>query len=162
MILSLRQRHRRMFAVIGVLLPVVFVVGIVLRRTVPPTTELSPELSAQTYTFSATGQEFGDLFPKSGVRVLLWQDIPGDQYALSFTLVNEFAKPDLLAYWTAGPPADTNQLPTQATLLGAFVAGPLVLPAEATRTEGRLILYSLANQEVVAVSKPVRFAGTKR
>jgi len=162
MTLKLRSRHRLTFAVLGVLLPTVFVAGIVLRRAVPETAALSPELSPQIQTFTATGREFGELFSNSPVHVSLWHDIPGDQYAVGFTAAREFAKPDLLVYWNAGQPAEITQLPTQATLLGAFVAGPLVLPNEAMTAEGSLILYSLANQEVVDVSKPIRFAETER
>lgn len=162
MTLALRRTHRWVFTVLCVLLPIVFVAGIILRRGVPETTALPPELLPQTQTFTATGREFGDLFSNSPVRVSLWCDIPGDQYAVSFTAAKNFTKPDLIAYWNAGHPAEVRQLPTSATLLGAFVAGPLVLPQEAMVTEGSLILYSLANQEVVDVSKPVRFADSKR
>ena len=162
MILTLRSRHRLTFAALGVLLPIVFVVGMVLRRAVPQAAALPPELSPQTQTFTATGREFADLFSNAPVRVLLWHDIPGNQYAVSFTAARDFTKPDLIVYWQAGQPADISQLPAQATLLGAFVAGPLVLPNEAKATEGSLILYSLANQEVVDASRPVRFAETER
>lgn len=162
MILKLRRRHRFAFAVLGVLLPVALAIGIVGRRAVPQGTELPPELAPQTRTFTATGNEFLDLFPISAVRVSLWQDLAADQFAVSFSAAKGFAKPDLIAYWNGSPPADTNQLPAQAVFLGAFVAGPLALPAEATATEGCLILYSLADQEMVDVSKPVRFAKATR
>src|SRR5262245_61020022 len=57
MILQLRQRHRRIFAVLTVLLPLLFVVGIALRRTVPQSETLPSELSPQRVTFTATGYE---------------------------------------------------------------------------------------------------------
>jgi hypothetical protein len=63
---------------------------------------------------------------------------------------------DLLAYWVAGHPPVTDKLPTEQ-LLGAFVGGPLVLPAEAATTDGSLILFIMADQEIVDVSKPTRF-----
>src|SRR5688500_10903568 len=73
-ILSLRQRHRRIFTVLGVLLPLLFVVGIVVRRNVPQSENLPPELSPQTVTVTATGYERDDLFDKSPVQVRLFRD----------------------------------------------------------------------------------------
>jgi hypothetical protein len=48
-------------------------------------------------------------------------------------------------------------LPTNATLLGSFNAPALELPAAAAKTEGSLILFSLADQEIVDVSQPSQF-----
>jgi hypothetical protein len=48
-------------------------------------------------------------------------------------------------------------LPGNAQLLGAFnSSSALVLPAEAATQTGVLILYSLADNEIVDVSKPIR------
>ena len=74
MILSLRQRHRRIFMVIGVMLPLLFVVGMVARRAVPQPASLPPELTSETVTFTATDYERGDLFEKSSVQVRLWRE----------------------------------------------------------------------------------------
>lgn len=154
MIRPLRQRHRRVFAVLGVLLPLAFAFGIFARRTVPHAASLPPELSSWTQTFSATGYERNDLFGKSPVQVRLWREQETGRLAVGFGAAKDFLKPDLLAYWSATQPATTGALPGDARLLGAFVAGPLTLPAEASDTDGFLILFSLANQEIVEVSKP--------
>lgn len=158
MILPLRQRHRGMFAVLSVLLPVAFAVGIAARKTATPAENLPPELSSQTQTFTATGYERGELFAKSGVKVRLWQDLSARTHAVGFRAPKDFIKPDLIVYWRAGQPDAFDKVPADATLLGAFVTTVLPLPNEATKTEGVLILFSLADQEVVDVSKPVRFS----
>ncbi len=157
MILPLRQRHRRMFAALSVLLPVAFAVGIAARKTATPAEALPPELSSQTRTFTATDYERDDLFEKSGVKVRLWQDLSARTHAVGFRAAKDFIKPDLIVYWLAGQPDAYDKVLDSATLLGAFVATVLPLPNEATEKEGVLILFSLANQEIVDVSKPVRF-----
>src|SRR5262245_47140714 len=68
MTLALRQRHLRIFTGLSVLLPLLFVVGIAVRRAIPQTEALPAGLSPQTITFTATGYERDDLFDKSPVR----------------------------------------------------------------------------------------------
>ena len=142
-----------MFAVIGVLLPIAFVVGIALRRAVPHAATLPPELSSRSQNFTATDFDRDDLFTNSPVRVRLWRERNTGRYAVGFVAAKDFLKPDLIAYWIAGHPTATDKLPPEATLLGAFGAGPLLLPVETTTDDGSLILFSLADQEIVDVSK---------
>ncbi len=162
MILKLRQRHRWIFAMLGVLLPAALAVGILARRSVPSSTTLSPDLTSWTQTFTATEHQPDNLFSNTPVRVSLWRDQESGRYAISFSAARDFAKPDLLAYWIAGHPTPTDALPPDATLLGAFAGGPLTLPAAAVTSEGTLILFSLANQEIVDVSRPARLADSTR
>ena len=162
MILNLRQRHRRMFAVLGVLLPMLFVVGIAVRRSVPQPEALPPELSPQTVTFTATGYERDDLFDKSPVQIRLFRDHESGALAVGLSSSKDFLKPDLMVYWTAGSPTPSDTLPSNAKLLGAFVTTTLVLPPEASTSDGCLILFSLANQEIVDVSKPTRFSDSMK
>lgn len=156
MILSLRQRHRRMFAVIGVLLPIAFVVGVAARRPVPNVAQLPPELAAQTVESGATVWERPDLFAKVAVSVRLSRNAAGD-LTFACTATGDFAKPDLIVYWATGVASNLAVLPEAATLLGAFSAGALRVPATVAVQEGSLILFSLADQEIVAVSQPIRF-----
>lgn len=162
MILPFRQRHRRMFAVLAVVLPLLFVVGIALRRAVPQPETLPPELSPRTVTFTATDYKRSDMFEKSPVQLRLWREQGTARLAVGFSAAKDFLKPDLLAYWSAAHPTTTGALPKDARLLGAFVAGPLTLPAEASVSDGFLILFSLANQEIVDVSKPTRFSDSMK
>src|SRR5262245_45252008 len=132
MILPLRQRHRRMFAVLSVLLIVTFAAGLVARKQIPTTDTFPPELLPRTQTFTATDYERDDLFEKSAVRVRLWKDLSTGQLAVGFLAPKEFLRPDLMAYWVGVRPQATNVLPPDAVLLGLFVATVLPLPAEAT------------------------------
>jgi hypothetical protein len=157
MTLELRQRHRGIFPVLGVLIGMLFVVGIVRRRPVPELEALPPELTPRAQTFSATREERNDLFNKTGVRVRLWRQQENGSLAVDFIPPRDFLKPDLLAYWSATRPPSDEALPSDATLLGAFVGGPLPLPKEALTNDGCLILFSLANHEVIDVSKSVQF-----
>jgi hypothetical protein len=162
MILSLRRRHRRVFAGIGVLLPLLLVVGITVRRAVPQLEALPSELSPQTVTFTATGYERDDLFDRSLFRVRLFRDHGSGALAVGLNASKDFLKPDLMVYWSAGLATTNDTLPPRAKLLGAFVTTTLVLPPEASTTDGHLILFSLANQEIVDVSKVTRFSDQTR
>jgi hypothetical protein len=157
MTFQLRQRHRRLFPVLGVLIGMLFVIGIARRRPVPELETLPAELTPQTQTFSATGEERNDLFDKTGVRVRLWRQQETGSLAVDFVAPRDFLKPDLLAYWAAARPMANDALPNDAQLLGAFAAGPLVLPKASSTSDGCLILFSLANHEIVDVSKSARF-----
>ncbi len=157
MILALRQRHRRIFAALALLIPVAFAAGIAARRSVPQLDAWPAELSARTQTFTATDYERNDLFAKSSVKVRLWRDLSTGQSAVGFAAPKQFLKPDVIAYWVAGRPTVTDELPADAILLGSYVANPLALPVEAGTMEGVLVLFSLADQEILDVSKPVRF-----
>ena len=45
MILPLRKRHRRMFAVLAIVLPLLFAVGVIARKPLPPANVLPPSLA---------------------------------------------------------------------------------------------------------------------
>ena len=160
--LPLRQRHRRIFAVLSLLLPLLFIAGIVARRAVPQYESLPPALAPKTSTFTATGDEREDLFDRSPISVRLFRDHDSGALALGLTASKDFLKPDLMVYWSARGPDTGDALPPDAVLLGPFVSAILVLPPEAAATDGRVILFSLANQEIVGVSKPARFAASTK
>jgi len=154
MILPLRQRHRRLFAVLGVLLPIAFVAGIAARKTMP----LRAETNWVTELREAEklAWERSDLFSKVPVRVRLLHGPAW--YRVGFSVGRGFAKPDLLVYWVAGSPAITDKLPDHARLLGPFDPSlSLQLPSDAASTGGVLVLYSLADNEIVDASNPTRF-----
>src|SRR5262245_6064547 len=102
MILPLRRRHRRMFAVIGILLPLAFVAGIAARRPIPTTKLPAP---SQQDAFTKTIWERSDLFPKSAIRTLLLsRDASTDSLAVQLMPPPDFVKPDLLVYWLLTEP----------------------------------------------------------
>ena len=156
MICLLRQRHRRMVIVFGVLLPVAFAVGIAARKPVPGMTSLPKELVASPQQFTLTAWERTDLFTKTPIQVRLLRERAGaGRFAVEFSAAKDFVKPDLIVYWVAGSPKITDTLPDNARLLGAFNSSvALSLSPDAGAGSGVLVLYSLADQEVVEVSKP--------
>ena len=156
MIRSLRQRHRRLVIVLGIFLPIAFAVGIVARKPVPGMASLPTELVASPQRFAVTEWERPDLFTKTPMQVRLLRENTGTgHFAVEFSAAMDFVKPDLIVYWIAGDPNIAKTLPDNARLLGpfnSFVALPLW--PDAAPGSGVLVLYSLADQEIVEVSKP--------
>jgi hypothetical protein len=156
MIRPLRQRHRRMVIVLGVLVPVAFAVGIAARKPVAGMASLPKELVASPQQFAISEWERADLFTKTQIRVRLLRESAGAaHFAVKFSAAKDFVKPDLIVYWVAGSPNLTDTLPDNARLLGVFDSSvALPLSPDAGSSSGVLVLYSLADQEIVEVSKP--------
>ena len=156
MILHLRQRHRRLFSVLGVLLPAAFIAGIAARRPVPSMGLLPDGLASTAVQFPFREWRRVDLFSKAPVQVSCVREESGrGRLALEFAAGQDFVKPDLIVYWLDGRTAVADTLPEDARLLGAFTPGvPLPLPEDAVKSQGVLVLYSLADGEIVDVSKP--------
>ena len=155
MIRSLRQRHRHVFAVLTVILPAVLVAGVAARRPVPAIESLPDALMPKAATFTGKVWSRDDLFSKSAVRVVLQREREKGAFAVQLSVSEKFIEPDLLVYWSAGSSGATKNLPDDAVLLGVFNGSlPLRLPSERS-VIGTLILYSLADGEIVDISKPV-------
>ena len=139
---------------LGIVLPVAFVVGVGLRKT--PPLRSTPPLLVDLQGMEVQLWERNDLFRKVPVRVSVFHT---PAYStIQFLPGPAFAKPDLLVYWAAGSPAIMEILPSNAKLLGGFNSSVrLQLPEDAAQVEGVLILFSLADQQIVDVSRPVRF-----
>ena len=155
MILPLRIRHRRVFTVLGVVLPVAFGLGIAARKPVPQMNALPAELQAGAPRFNTPVWARRDLFTNAPIEVRLLRD--SGRFAIACTAPADFVRPDLLVYWSGGEVHGGDLLPKDAVLLGAFSATALPLPADAAKRPGVLVLFSLADQEVVAVSRLVPF-----
>jgi hypothetical protein len=153
-ILALRQRHRRMFAVIGVLLPIVFAAGIAARKPVPRTAALPAGLEVSSKHFATTEWSRNDLFAKTPIQVhLLREEANAGPFAVSFVAPKDFVKPDLIVYWVVGSTTIADTLPDNALLLGSFCSPALPLPDEASKADGMLVLYNLAENEIVDVTQ---------
>jgi len=154
MIRPLRQRHRRMISVLGVFLPVALAVGIAARKPMPTVASLPAQLSGPPQQFTALKWERDDLFTKTPMRVRLLREVPkGGRSGIQFSVGKEFAKPDLLVYWVAAGTKVTDTIPDNAFLLGApYSSAALPLPAEANAASGVLVLYSLADHEIIEIS----------
>jgi hypothetical protein len=158
MILALRQRHRRMFAVIGIVVPCSFAIGIAARKPIPTTANLPGEFRATPQPVVGDDWEYTDLFTNAPVRVHLLKDRTAEgRFAVFLSAEKDFVKPDLLAYWLPAYPKSVDALPEDAVLLGGFSSAALPLPAQSLKSEGVILLYSLANNEVVDVSRRTDF-----
>jgi len=158
MILRLRQRHRRVFAVIGVLLPIAFVWGIAARKPVPSVANLPAEFKATPQSHVGDDWEYTDIFTNVPVRVHVLRDRAAEgRLAVSLSAEKDFTKPDLLVYWLPSYPKATNTLPEDAVLLGAFSSPVLALPEQASKSDGVILLYSLADNEIVDISRRTEF-----
>ena len=157
MIRPLRQYHRRLVMALGIFLPVAFALGIAARKVVPTATFLPAALVGAPRLFEAVEWERADLFAKSPVPVqLLREQTNSGQFAFDLTAPKDFVKPDLLVYWVEGNPKNARVLPANAILLGTFGATTLPLPDGVTHSGGALLLYSLANNEIIEVSQPIQ------
>ena len=137
---------------LGVVLPVAFGAGIAARRPVPAATSVPAGLAAKASDFGPVLWSDADLFPGRRIITRLRGDANGG-LAAEF-MFSGLTRPDVLVYWSSGDEAIADRLPEDAQLLGALSNGqPLPVPAKQRGQSSRLVLYSLADHEVVAVSK---------
>jgi hypothetical protein len=156
MIRPLRQRHRVMVLTLAVLLPAGFVLGIATRKSVPTVPALPTPLASEAHRFHSALWAREDLWPRHPIRTRLLADESGAQLAVELAPKEAIVLPDVLVYWVPGETAVRNTLPDSAFLLGTLSANPprpLPLPPDASRRQGALILYSLADQEIVETSR---------
>jgi len=158
MIRPLRQYHRRAIFTLWIVLPVAFAVGIVARKPVPEVDSLPAALAPPATQFESPVWQRGDLFPKSRVQLRLLREPAGTgRFAAGFSAPKDVVWPDLFVYWVAGSPNLADALPDNATLLGAFGPAPLPIPDQIMETIGEMVLFSLADNVIVDVSRPIRF-----
>jgi len=157
MILPLRRWHRCQVLALAILLPIAFVFGVLARKPVPTPAGLPPELTPGLLAAGKPVWDRDQIFPKVPVSIRLWgQSDHSGSFTVSFSAPADFIKPDLMVYWIAGNPRPEDILPTNAILLGAFGPAALPLPDQAAVSDGRLVLYSLADAEIVDVSQPIQ------
>src|SRR5215208_6851605 len=102
MIRPLRQRHRRMVTVIGVLLPIAFAAGITARKPAPAVARLPAALAGTPQHFEAVEWVRDDLFTKTAIQVrLLREKVGAGHSAVALLAPKDFLKPDLIVYWVA-------------------------------------------------------------
>jgi hypothetical protein len=158
MIRPLRQRHRHVLVALGIFLPAAFTIGIAARKPIPATGKLPPIFSVTSVVFESVAWKRDDLFAKLPVEVQLLSKNQGSGHvAVKLSGPPDFIKPDLLVYWVTGNSSVTDRPPDNAILLGTFASSPFPLLNETVRTKGMLVLYSLADNQIVDATKPFRF-----
>lgn len=129
MIQPLRTLHKRMFYVIAVVTPTIFLVGLIQRDT----------QFVAVSNASSTLRRGAELWPSG----LLATSI--DQRTVTVHVLQPSRVADPLLYY-ASVPVQSAELPTNAVLLGSVHGGDrLPLPYK----KGSLILYSLGHRTVV-------------
>ncbi len=156
MIRSLRQRHRVIVIALSVVVPTAFAAAIAIRREVPTLTAPAPGVTRRTGNPAELWTR-DDLWPQGPIRTRLVRDSAGaGPPALQLIPPHEIVRPDLLLYWVPGEHDVRVSLPDNAFLLGPLDQSgqtSLPLPIGAANRMGVLVLYSLADHEIVAVSK---------
>lgn len=156
MILHLRRRHRQIVCTLAFALPVLLATGIAARRPVPIANSLPASLSSNDSHLGRVLWSRTDLWPSQESTSIL-RDDPVGFVAIGFVF-HGLLKPDVLVYWTAAQQTAGDRLPADARLFGALVNGKTIpVPADVRGKTGRLILYSLAEHEVVATSESFSF-----
>jgi hypothetical protein len=162
MIRPLRRRHRHIVITMGVVLPLAFTLAIAARKPVPAVTSLPAELVTPEVGSATAVWDRSDLFAKTAIQVQLLRDNHNSsRFLLKLSAIKDFVKPDLIVYWVAQN-ITLDSLPESALLLGSFHSDFLEVPVEATAHPGALVLYSLANGEIVDVSSRVLMIGSAR
>ncbi|MGH7491347.1 MAG: hypothetical protein ACREOO_03020 [bacterium] len=154
MILSLRKRHRLIFSSMVLVLPVVFVAGI-LFRAAPKPTNAGPALQLESgATLARYIFETEDLWPAAKIITRVFADsLPPALLAVELQPQEAAALPEVLVYWKAGLPAVEAGSLQDAVLLGTLRGKQrrrLLLPQQAAQTDGHLLLFSLPHQSVWA------------
>ena len=141
-----------MVCAFGVLLPAAFAAGLAARRPAPVAASVPPALGVNARSFGKVVWTKADLWPDQGIVTSLRRDAAGVvAVELAF---HDLAKPDVLVYWAPGKEAAIASLPDDARFLGALAnRSPLPIPSDVLGETGRFVLYSLADHEIVAVSK---------
>ena len=142
-----------MVCTLGVVLPITFVAGIAARRALPVVASVPGEFVGKGANFGEIVWTKTDLWPEHRIITSLRRDGVGSM-AIEL-MFQDLVKPDVLVYWVPGKENTGDGLPDNARLLGALAnRTTLSLPSDMHGEVGRFLLYSLAEHEVVATSKP--------
>jgi hypothetical protein len=153
MIRPLRQRHRFIFSALAALLPLAFVLAWSARNTPLRVRELPAALSNQLSSFPHVLWEKQNLWPDLKMSTRICGDaLPPTQLALELHPHEDFNAPDVLVYWS---PQSSGEDLNEAYLLGTLAGmhkRSWPLPQAALQSEGKLILYSLGHQRILATA----------
>ena len=132
MIRPLRQGHRRIFAMLAIILPATFAIGVAARKPVPTVEGLPAALMPSTTSFPATIWSRKDLFSKAPIpAALLRERADAGRYAIQLSVPAAFAKPDVLIYWRPVANISKDSIPDDAVFVGPVSGStPRPLPGE--------------------------------
>lgn len=156
MIRPLRQRHRIVISTLAVLLPLAFALGLSSRKAPPRMQETPTPLRESSAILPQVLFETEDLWPDFKIFTRLLADaLPPTRLAVELQPQKNLSAPDILVYWTQQNSGEEAAPLTEAYLLGTLAGKQTrnwFLPEAALQSEGKLILYSLAHQTVLATA----------
>jgi len=154
MIHPLRQRHRLNLTILAVVLPLAFALGLLARKASPTMHAAPSALSHEPFALPRMIFEKEDLWPGIKITTRVYTDAPsGLLFALELQPREDVHAPDILVYWSARTSGNEQELLKEAHLLGALAGRQKrswLLPGTMERVDGKVILYSLGHQAVVA------------
>jgi hypothetical protein len=154
MILHLRQRHRLIFSALALVLPVAFAAGILFRAAPAPINAVPALHRDSGAKLSRYLLEKEDLWPDAKIITRVFADsLPPALLAVELQPAEALPLADVLVYWQARSVAMEARALDDAILLGTLMGEQRqrwLLPQQAARTDGHLILFSLAVQRIVA------------
>jgi hypothetical protein len=145
MIRPLRSAHRVVFCAWILLLPTVFIGGLLSRHQWPATASTHLKQTSQSeLLISEKSETAGEL--KFEVRLL---KVPTDpnMRAVEFLSETPVVAPDVLVYWSARRPE--SNLPAYAQLLGTYHPHQQYRLPSAAKDTGFVVLYSLAQEKLL-------------
>ena len=156
MIQSLRRRHRWMMAAVTIILPVIFVAGLAVRKPVPASEQVPAGVAPLAADASHLLFEKDDLWNGLPISTRLFAaQQPATLLAVELHPRVYFKFPEILVYWHSSASTQLDKLPEESYLLGTLAGKEnhrFVLPDSARTHDGALILYSLAQQKLIATA----------
>lgn len=155
MIRPLRQRHRKTIPVLAFGVFVIFIAGIASRQTIPTMQQIPPLIEPSTVNLNQLLLQKFDLWPNYTIITRIYTDniATPTRMAVQLEPLKDLSKPDVLIYWHPAESPIEHGLPGGAYFVGSLSSHQspkMLLPERALQTDGRLILYSLAHQEVIS------------
>jgi hypothetical protein len=156
MITALRNRHRIIVMALALIVPTVFVSGLMIRKSLPPSDHLpliQTDIATEQRSVLYEDENLWKGLPIATRIVALDRDRPALFLELQGT--RNLAEPDVLVYWSESQPL-AERLPESAVLLGKFSGMEkerVSLPERALAIRGYLTIYSLARMKIVAIAE---------
>lgn len=155
MIQPLRQRHYQLMRIMAVGLPLLFLAGLAARHA-PLPQQVPALLINEIPAFPKMLLERDNLWPGQSIMTRVSADrIPPQRLVIELQPRRDLIAPDVLVYWCEASVPVTKQLPETAHLLGGLSGKHLrrfALPPAALSADGKMMLYSLAHQQIVATA----------
>ncbi len=153
MINSLRKRHRGIFGLLAIALPLLFIAALLARKPVPKMSEYSLATETDASGFPHLLYSSGDNFADPLIVTYLRSDsLPAANLLLQLDVKEHLQAPEPLLYWIRSSKTAEFPPPATAIFLGSIRGKGLqdfTLPSDAQETDGRLVIYSFPWKKAV-------------